>query len=214
MLTSFRPFEQLAGSLLPPMPIQVDGAHDLSHLVRVWRNASAIQRKEGGDLEIVAAAVLLHDCVSVSKASPLRAHASSLAAEEARVRLQALSWEQSRIDAVASAIKTHSFSAGFEPTSLEGRILQDADRLDAIGLVGIARCFYTAGVMGSQLYEWNDPAAEGRPLDDRRYALDHFPAKLLTLTGTFKTATGEQLALDRHRQLSDFYTGILKELEP
>jgi len=147
----FRPFDWLAVKLLDVSRDDEDGAHDLAHIVRVWRNAKLIQRAEGGDIEVLAAAVLLHDCVEVAKDSPLRSKASLLAANEARVRLEALGWEPSRIDTVAYAIESHSFSAGVAPTSIEGCILQDADRLDAIGLSGIARCFYTAGRMGSRL---------------------------------------------------------------
>ena len=113
-----------------------------------------------------------------------------LAANEARVRLEALGWQPRRIDTVASAIESHSFSAGVAPTSIEGRILQDADRLDAIGFCGIARCFYTAGRLGSRLYDLADPGAKTRPLDDGQNALDHFPKKLLTLEGSFKTRKG------------------------
>src|ERR1700761_9480189 len=138
-LQRFHPFHHLAGKLLGPSADEEDGAHDLSHIVRVWRNAKLIQREEGGDLETLAAAVLLHDCVQVAKDSPLRSKASLLAANEARVRLAALGWAPSRIDTVACSIESHSFSAGVAPTTIEGCILQDADRLDAIGFAGIAR---------------------------------------------------------------------------
>jgi uncharacterized protein len=212
-LQMFHPFAQLAAALLPASTEDEDGAHDLSHIVRVWRNAKLIQREDGGDLEILAAAVLLHDCVQVSKDSPLRSTASLLAANESRVRLESLAWEPSRIDTVASAIESHSFSAGIEPTSLEGCILQDADRLDAIGMSGIARCFYTAGRLGSRLYDLGDPGAKGRPLDDVRNALDHFPRKLLTLQGSFKTRKGQELARERHRRLHDFYSAMLAEVQ-
>jgi uncharacterized protein len=181
--------------------------------VRVWRNAKLIQREEGGDLEALAAAVLLHDCVQVAKDSPLRSKASLLAAKEARVRLEALGWEPSRVDIVASAIESHSFSAGVAPTSIEGCILQDADRLDAIGLCGIARCFYTAGRLGSRLYDLADPEAKTRPLDDARNALDHFPKKLLTLEGSFKTRKGQELAKQRHQRLHEFYRAMLSEVQ-
>ena len=209
----FHPFDQLAAKLLDVSGDDEDGAHDLSHIVRVWRNAKLIQRAEGGDLEALAAAVLLHDCVQVAKDSPLRGKASLLAAKEARVRLEALAWEPSRIDTVACAIESHSFSAGVAPTSIEGCILQDADRLDAIGLCGIARCFYTAGRLGSRLYDLVDPEAKRRPLDDTRNALDHFPKKLLTLEGSFKTRKGQELAQERHQRLHEFYRAMLSEVQ-
>ena len=209
----FHPFDQLAVKLLDLSGDDEDGSHDLSHIVRVWRNAKLIHAEEGGDLEALAAAVLLHDCVQVAKDSPLRSKASLLAANEARVRLQALAWEPSRIDTVARAIESHSFSAGVAPTSIEGSILQDADRLDAIGLCGIARCFYTAGRLGSRLYDLADPEAKTRPLDDARNALDHFPKKLLTLNGSFKTRKGQELANERHRRLHEFYRAMLSEVQ-
>jgi uncharacterized protein len=212
-LQMFHPLDQLAVKLLDVSGNDEDGSHDLSHIVRVWRNAKLIQREEGGDLEALAAAVLLHDCVQVAKDSPLRKKASLLAANEARVRLQALAWEPSRIDTVARAIESHSFSAGVAPTSIEGSILQDADRLDAIGLCGIARCFYTAGRLGSRLYDLADPEAKKRPLDDARNALDHFPKKLLTLNGSFKTRKGQELAQERHQRLDEFYRAMLFEVQ-
>jgi uncharacterized protein len=212
-LSMFHPFHPLATKLLDGFVDEEDGAHDLSHIVRVWRNAKSIQLEEGGDLEAVAAAVLLHDCVAVAKDSPLRSKASLLAANEARGRLTALGWESSRIETVACAIESHSFSAGVAPTSIEGCILQDADRLDAIGLSGIARCFYTAGRLGSRLYDLTDPEGNTRPLDDGRNALDHFPKKLLTLAGSFKTRRGQELARERHRQVLEFYRGMLAEVQ-
>jgi uncharacterized protein len=211
-LPMFHPFEQLAAKLLDTSTNDADGAHDLSHILRVWRNIQLIHRDEGGELEVLAAAVLLHDCVQVEKDSPLRSKASMLAANEARVRLAALGWDPSRIDTVACAIESHSFSAGVAPTSIEGCILQDADRLDAIGFGGIARCFYTAGRMGSRLYDLADPEGKSRALDDGRNALDHFPRKLLTLTGTFKTHTGQKLAKERHQRVLEFYRGMLAEV--
>lgn len=208
----FTPYEELARLLLPMNDAAGDGSHDGSHLVRVWRNARAIQSEEGGDLELLAAAVLLHDCVHVPKDSPLRAEASRLAASKARAALAGLGWEAERIETAALAIESHSFSAGIEPTSVEGRILQDADRLDAIGLTGVARCFYTAGRMGSELYDAGDPRGEARELDDRRFALDHFPKKLLRLAEGFRTETGRRMARVRHAALVGFYEGMLGEI--
>jgi uncharacterized protein len=208
----FAPYEGLARNFLRLYLPKGDGAHDSSHLERVWCNAKAIQSEEGGDLEILAASVLLHDCIQVLKNSHLRESASRLAAAEARTALGALLWESSRIQVVADAIESHSFSAGIAPSTLEGCILQDADRLDAIGFTGIARCFYTAGRMGSGLYDSLDPQGKSRQLDDREFALDHFPMKLLTLADGFKTITGRRLALERHRVLQAFYEGMLAEI--
>src|SRR5580698_6296785 len=208
----FAPFTELAARLSPSLP-QTDGAHDAAHLVRVWRNARAIQLQEGGDLEILAAAVHLHDCVEVAKDSPLRPQASRLAAVKATELLNALGWHKERTAWVASAIESHSYSAGIAPTTLEGSILQDADRLDAIGFTGIARCFYTAGRIGSAIYEPSDPRGERRDLNDAAFALDHFPVKLLNLAEGFRTVTGRLLAAQRHETVFSFYSGLLEEVE-
>ncbi len=208
----FTPFEELARGLLLVNEDEGDGAHDASHLERVWRNAKQIQAEEGGDAELIAAGVLLHDCVHVPKNSVLRPMASKLAAGQARAVLAGMAWAPARVQIVSDAIESHSYSAGIAPTTTEGRILQDADRLDAIGLTGIARCFYTAGRMGSSLYDATDPRAQGRPLDDAHFALDHFPKKLLTLADGFQTMAGQRLARIRQKVLQDFYDGLLAEI--
>jgi uncharacterized protein len=205
-------FAALLAEFGAALPGGDDGAHDLAHLRRVWANARRIAEAEGGDGEVLAAAVLLHDCVAVEKSSPLRGQASRLAADRAGALLAGRGWPAGRVDAVAHAIAAHSFSAGIAPGTLEARILQDADRLDAIGYVGIARCFYTAGRLGSALYHADDPAAAQRPLDDRAYALDHFRAKLLKLADGFQTATGARLAAERTGVLAAFVAGFEAEI--
>ena len=207
--TAFAPFDALAVHLLPHATDSDDGSHDIAHIHRVFRNAMRIHAGEG---EVLAAAVLLHDCVAVEKNSPLRSQASRLAADKASGILAGLGWDAARIAAVAHAILTHSFSANIAPESIEAKILQDADRLDAIGMVGVARCFYIAGRMGSGLYDPTDPEAKNRPLDDRRFAIDHFPAKLLTLSDGFQTATGRGLATERHERLNLFLSLFHNEI--
>jgi len=202
----------LAAALLPEAVPAGDGAHDLAHLLRVYKAAEAIRAAEGGDGRILAAAVLLHDCVAVEKNSPERPMASRLAAERASRILRRLGWDDASIAAVAHAVAAHSFSAGIRPETLEAKILQDADRLDAIGMVGIARCFYIAGRLGSALYEPVDPEARARPLDDAAYALDHFPAKLLKLAAGFNTEAGRRMAAERHRRLETFLAGLADEI--
>jgi uncharacterized protein len=213
MQPAFSPFHDLAKTLLPHAgDANGDGSHDTSHLQRVWKNAAAIQAKDGGDAHVLFAATMLHDCVPTEKNSPLRAQASRLSAERAARVLGELSWPQAKIEAVAHAVAAHSFSAGIEPLTLEAKTLQDADRLDAIGMLGVARCFYVAGRMGSAFYDPLDPHASERPLDDRRYALDHFRAKLLKLASGFRTATGARLALVRHERLQRFLDEFADEI--
>ena len=209
---AFAPFEMLATRLLPHAADTTDGSHDLAHILRVFRNAMRIHAEEGGDGEMLAAAVLLHDCVAVEKNSPLRAQASRLAADKASGILADLGWPAGRIAGAAHAILTHSFSADIPPETIEARILQDADRLDAIGMVGAARCFYVGGRLNSGLYDPGDPRAEHRPLDDRAWSLDHFPAKLFKLADGFKTATGARLARERHDRLVQFHDLFLEEI--
>jgi uncharacterized protein len=210
----FAPHETLAAALLPHAvdPSANDPAHDLGHLTRVWRNASRIAAVEGGDAGILLAAVLLHDCIHVSKDSPMRNQASAMAAERAAEVLGALGWPTDRIEAVAHAVEAHSFSAGVEPATLEATILRDADRLDAIGAVGVARCFMVSGLMGRPLYDPADPAALSRPIDDISWTLDHFPAKLLGLVGSFRTSEGKRLAVERHERLARFHAEFMDEI--
>ncbi|OLP58588.1 phosphohydrolase [Xaviernesmea oryzae] len=210
----FAPFENLAARLLPfSVPSGNDGAHDTGHILRVWRNALTIQAQEGGRLPILAAAVLLHDCVAVEKNSPLRGQASKLAADKAHELLTADGWSAEDAQAVAHAVHAHSYSARVPVESLEAAILQDADRLDAIGLVGVARCFSIAGRMGSALFDTLDPLAEHRPLDDKAFALDHFETKLLRLADTFQTASGRMIATARTEALRRFRDGLLAEIQ-
>ena len=212
-VSPFSPFQDLAATLLAHWnDASDDGAHDTSHLQRVWKNAAAIQAEEGGDAEVLFAATLLHDCVAVEKDSPLRSQASRLAADKARPLLASLSWPADKIAATAHAIEAHSFSAKITPLTIEAKSLQDADRLDAIGMVGVARCFYVAGRMGSALYDPADPHAVRRALDDTRYAIDHFQTKLLTLAAGFQTTTGARLAKLRHQKLERFLAEFADEI--
>uniref|UniRef100_UPI000494622D HD domain-containing protein n=1 Tax=Oceanicola sp. S124 TaxID=1042378 RepID=UPI000494622D len=133
------PDPDLASALLPHAFDIRDGAHDEAHLLRVWRNVARIAAEEGGDTRILLAATLLHDCIWVDKASPERRMASRMAAVKAREVLAGLGWGEGDIARVAHAIEAHSFSAGITPETKEARILQDADRLDAMGFIGVAR---------------------------------------------------------------------------
>jgi len=209
----FAPNDQLAQALWSELGgLTTDGAHDISHILRVWNSVQHLMAHEGGDPKVLTAATLLHDCVDVPKNSPQRSQASRLAAEQAAGILARLGWEAQKIEHVTHAIESHSFSANLTPRTIEARILQDADRLDAIGHIGIARCFYISGSLGRAIYDPADPDATGRALDDTAFAIDHFQTKLLRLSGSFQTKTGAELAEKRHRTVQDFLTGLLEEL--
>jgi uncharacterized protein len=186
-----------------------DGAHDANHLDRVWRNAQALLAAQSddhpeADALVVLAACYLHDLVNLPKNDPARATASRRSAVLARERLPALGFPLDKLDAVAHAIEAHSFSAAITPHTLEAQIVQDADRLDGLGAVGLARMFYIAGRMGSSLAHGSDPLALARPLDDLAYSLDHIPVKLARLPGMMQTAAGRRLGEQRLALLEEF----------
>lgn len=190
-----------------------DGSHDRSHLMRVWRIALRIAAEEPtADTEVLAVATLLHDCVAVEKNHPNRAMASRLSADAARKLLTELRWPEERIEAAAHAIEAHSFSAGIEPRSLEAAILRDADRLDSLGALGIARTFYIAGRMGSRLYHPDDPLGRTRDLDDRTFALDHFETKLFKLESGLLTSTGKRIGQARVAFMQSFVAELGQEI--
>nr|WP_156885537.1 HD domain-containing protein [Massilia niastensis] len=189
-----------------------DGAHDANHLERVWRSAQALlERHPEADRLVVMAACYLHDLVNLPKDDPERAQASRRSAQLARHQLAWMGFPADRLDAVAHAIEAHSFSAAIPAETIEAKIVQDADRLDALGAVGLARMFYIAGRMGSALAHPDDPLALDRPLDDRAFSLDHIPVKLATLPGMMQTEGGRALARERMALLESFRAAFAAE---
>jgi len=182
-----------------------DGAHDLNHLHRVWRLAAELLAESpAADALVVQAACYLHDLVNLPKNHPERAQASRMAAVLARRRLDEAGFPPDKLDGVCHAIEAHSYSAGIAPQTLEACIVQDADRLDALGAVGLARLFYTAGRMGSAFAHPADPLAHSRPLDDQAYALDHIERKLAGLPATMQTAAARRLGEARLQWVRGF----------
>ena len=189
-----------------------DGAHDLGHLRRVWSRAKLIAMDERCDLEILLAACVFHDLVNLPKSHPERARASTLSAEAACHFLRLDGFPETKLSAVGHAIAAHSFSAAITPMTAEARVLQDADRLEALGAIGIARMFHVSGAMGGGLFDADDPMALNRPRDDRAYALDHIETKLLKLVDTMQTAPGRAMAIERADWMLSFRTRLLFEI--
>ncbi len=192
----------------------IDNAHDLGHLRRVWSAARLIMVKHPADELTVLAASYLHDIVNLPKNHPDRAQASYYSAREA-VTILARDFPDFPADCypgVAHAIETHSYSAQKPLQTLEAKILQDADRLDALGAIGLARMFSVSGAMGAALFDDNDPLAAQRPLDDKRFALDHLQTKLFALPGTLQTDAGRALAFARIDTMVAFLATLYAEI--
>jgi uncharacterized protein len=191
----------------------LDPAHDYLHVARVARTARVLAMAEKANLEIAVAAALLHELFNYPKGHPDSPRSGEVCAEHAAEVLRAEGCEAELVSAVAHAIRVHPFSRGLRPGTLEAAVLQDADRLDAIGAIGIARCFATGSVMGVPFYAEDDPFATARPPEDKRYSVDHFPAKLLKIAATLNTATARELAVQRVDAMERFLAQLRSELE-
>ncbi len=189
-----------------------DAAHDHVHVRRVVRLARRIAEAEGADLAVVIPAAWLHDCVSVPKGSPMRERASALAARAAGEFLREAGYPPDAIPDVEHAIEAHSFTAGIAPRTLAARVVQDADRLDALGALGIARCLMLGGEGGKPLHHPTEPFPERRAPDDASFVLDHFYAKLLKLEGLMTTETGRRLARERTAFVRSFLDRLGQEI--
>lgn len=195
--------------------MEQDGGHDYAHLTRVLVNATRIAKGEAAhnpDLEVIAAAVTFHDVINLPKNSPDRHLASTKSAEFAVKNLEPY-FSEERLAKIEEAIRTHSYSSGFQPECIEAKIVTDADRLESLGAFGIARTFYVSGVMGRSILDQSDPFAERRELDDLEFALDHFPSKLLKLRERMTTQTGREMAEQRHRFLEVFLDQVRLEVQ-
>ena len=189
-----------------------DPAHDLPHIERVVANARILCTTEGAQWDIVHPAAWLHDCVFVAKDSGHRAKASALSADRAVRLLEFAKYPAKHLEAIHHAIAAHSFSANIETKNLEAMVLQDADRLDALGAFGLSRCLMLGGHMNSELMSREDPFCEFREPDDAKYVIDHFYRKLLKLEDSMKTKAGRDLAKERADVLRDFLAQLGREL--
>ena len=188
-----------------------DPAHDFTHALRVCRTAMAIAEAEGADPTIVALAALLHDAASGPK-NRSRDEAEERVLETVEALLKRWGYPDEVIEGVLYAVEVHSYSKGIDPATPEARVLQDADRLDAIGAIGIARVFMTGGSLGRPLYHPEDPFCRGRDPDDGEWNLDHFFSKLLKLEEGMKTEAGERLARRRGAFLRRYLSQLEEEI--
>ncbi|MCH2534095.1 MAG: HD domain-containing protein [Bdellovibrionales bacterium] len=188
-----------------------DGSHDISHFQRVWSVANKLSKGSEDKLTLLAACYF-HDIVSYPKNDPRRSRSSLDAAEKATSILSSLGFPEEKLKNVKHCIEAHSYSANIPTKTPEAEIVQDADRMEALGAIGLARTFYVAGSMGLKLFSTEDPFAEQRNLDDKKYAIDHFYEKLLKLPSTMKTQKGKVEAERRAKVLKAFLEDLRAEL--
>lgn len=184
-----------------------DLAHDALHVDRVYRWCIALSAEGGCDTDLAGAAALVHDAVNVPKHLPDRPLGSERSAELAAGLLPDAGYDEPETATIVEAVRTCSWSRGLTPTGPLGRVLQDADRLDAIGMVGLLRmvaCGQTFAAAGIEtaLYHPQDPAGRtDRPRDDRRWVMDHVHCKLLHLIDTMHLPTARAEGRRRHQRL-------------
>jgi len=194
-----------------------DSAHGFDHVLRVWRLAECIGREEGADMEILQAAALLHD---VGRAEEQRNGTCHAAASAQVARKVLRDHPPARVEAVAEAIAQHRFRGQRGPSSLEAKVLYDADKLDAIGAIGVARAYAIAGVQHQHLWTEVPPSYAQRPPQagrDDLGASEHTPVheylfKLVKLKENLYTAAGKRLAEGRHRYMVEYFERLAREV--
>ena len=189
-----------------------DTAHDLSHVKRVVKNCSYLTDIEKANSLVTVPSAWLHDCVAVAKDSPLRSQGSKLAADAATVFLSEISYPEELLPQVYHAIEAHSFTADIPPLSLEAQVVQDADRLDSLGAIGIARCLVVGGHLNRPLFDFTDPFCDSREPDDSLYTIDHFYAKLFKLPDTMQTEAGRNEARRRAALMQEYLDNLRSEI--
>ena len=192
--------------------VKNDSAHDFNHILRVFKNAQNLCKKEKANEKLVLTAVLLHDIVSYPKSDPRSKMSSIHSADKAKKILNKFDFSNNEIKIICDAIRDHSFSRGKTPKTLEGKILQDADRLDAIGAIGIARVFAVGGSEKRPFYNTEDPFCEIRLPDDKIWTLDHFFQKLLKLDSLMNTESAKIEAKRRTKILKKFLLDLKQEI--
>lgn len=204
--------EQIALSSKKILEGTSNGGHDVTHTLRVRELSRCIGRIEGGDPEVLEASALLHDIGRPAQFNNNGVDHAVISARLAPEILRRAGFPDEKIPSVVYAIANHRFSSNVVPDSLEAKILQDADRLDISGAVGIAMTFAYSGALGRTLYHPDDPLAEQRKLEGNIYALDHILSKLLMLPQSMHTKTAQEMARERNRFLKDFVGQFIREI--
>lgn len=188
-------------------------AHDFFHVARVVKNARTIALAEGASEPVCAVAALLHELFTYPKGHPHASQAGDVCARHARELLVAEDAPPAILDPVCEAIRDHAFSKGVVPAALVSKVLQDADRLDALGAIGLARMWATCADMKRPFYAPDDPFCESRAPDDKQWGLDHVFKKLLVVPERLHTGTARRLAERRVAHIRASLVELRAEIE-
>jgi uncharacterized protein len=188
-----------------------DPSHDFLHIRRVVHMAMKLALAENADPEVVLPAAYFHDFVNLPKNDPRRAQASRLSAEAACEYLGSIGYPPQHMTAIHHAIAAHSFSAAIRPETIEAKVVQDADRLDGLGAIGIARCFTVSGLLGRPYYNEDEIFPENRPADDRIWAVDHFFVKLFKVAEMLQTPAARAEGQRRVAFMKDYLAQLESE---
>ncbi len=190
--------------------------HDWWHVYRVWKTAGRIAQEEGADLFVVQLAALLHDIADWK----FRDGDESAGPQEARRWLEETGVDESVIGRVCEIIAGISFKGAGVETPMrtkEGMVVQDADRLDALGAIGIARAFAYGGHKGRPLYDPAIPPVQHNSFEEYKLGsgptINHFYEKLFLLRDRMNTATARSIAEERHRYMEEFVRKFRMEWE-
>lgn len=190
-----------------------DPSHDGNHALQVLKNVEHLQEIEGGDLDILIPAALLHDVVIYAKNDPKSDQAPSESAALTKEILEKLEgYSAEKIPQVMEVIERCSFNKTEEPATIEGKILRDADKLEATGAISIMRTFSSGGQMNRPLYNRTDPFAENRSADAKLQSLDLFYERLLVAKDRMYTDTAKAMAEQRTEILHQFLEQLKKEI--
>ena len=184
--------------------------HDRFHTERVYNLAVRIADEEHADVDVVKAAALLHDIARALEDEGKIADHALEGAKKAKEVLEAVDFPKEKIPEVLHCIEVHRFRNGMEAGSLEAKILQDADRLDIIGAIGIARVFTRGGWGNKPIH---DPAIPPKDKYDGRSltSVNHMYEKILKVKDTFNTDTAKRIAEERHQFVEQFLERLLNE---
>lgn len=198
--------------------VDADSAHDFEHILRVTKMAERLAQQEGADIEIARAAALLHDIARHDEDhGDTHLDHADVSARDAKIFLLQNGATEAFGERVAEAIRSHRFRGLQKPQSLEAKILFDADKLDSIGAVGIARAYAESGRQNQKLYSEPQPDAvatrrQHNATRQQHTPVDEFHVKLKHLHARFYTATAKKIAAERHVYMTEFFERLTREV--